>query len=127
METELQEHFDRPMDIKPVNPMDFLEQLASSAGPAAKKLAILHLKPLLTPHLLKQGLVWSDVVPVLETVESIEELKAAAVELHGFDTSPKTPPVGLSGKNLPPTTSVTNPTTTPAGRSSRSTAAMAVV
>ena len=72
------------MEIEPVDPMPFLERLASSAGPAAKKLAILHLKPLLTPHLLKHGLEWPDVAPMLKTVGSIEELKAAAADPMAF-------------------------------------------
>jgi hypothetical protein len=55
----------------------FLEKLANASGPAAKKLAIMHLKPKLAPHLAKQGLEWADVVPVLEEVESIDELKEA--------------------------------------------------
>jgi hypothetical protein len=46
-------------------------------GSAAKKLAIMHLKPKLVPHLAKQGLEWADVVPVLEEVDSIDELKEA--------------------------------------------------
>jgi hypothetical protein len=56
---------------------NFLEKLANTSGPAAKKLAIMHLKPPLALHLAKHGLEWADVVPVLEEVDSIEELKAA--------------------------------------------------
>jgi predicted protein tyrosine phosphatase len=55
----------------------FLEKLANASGPAAKKLVIMHLKPQLEPHLAKQGLEWADVVPVLEEVDSIDELKEA--------------------------------------------------
>jgi hypothetical protein len=43
----------------------------------AKKLAIMHLKPKIVPHLAKQGLEWADVVPELEEVDSIDELKEA--------------------------------------------------
>jgi hypothetical protein len=35
----------------------------------------MHLKPPLEPHLAKHGLEWADVVPVLEEVDSIDELK----------------------------------------------------
>jgi hypothetical protein len=55
----------------------FLERLANACGPAAKKLAIMHLKPPLEPCLAKHGLEWSDVVPVLEEVDSVEELREA--------------------------------------------------
>jgi hypothetical protein len=59
------------------NPQVFLEKLASVSARAAKKLAIMHLKPRLAPHLHAQGLEWADVVPVLEEVNSLGELQAA--------------------------------------------------
>jgi hypothetical protein len=62
----------------------FLEKLANASGPAAKKLAIMHLKPPLEPHLAKHGLEWSDVVPVLEAIDSIDELKQAVDDPLGF-------------------------------------------
>jgi predicted protein tyrosine phosphatase len=62
----------------------FLENLANASGLAAKKLAIMHLKPPLEPHLAKHGLEWADVVPVLEEVESIDELKEAVVDVGSF-------------------------------------------
>jgi hypothetical protein len=58
-------------------PLVFLERLAEGSHRIAKKLAIMHLKPPLEPHLAKHGLEWADVVPVLEEVDSIDELKAA--------------------------------------------------
>jgi hypothetical protein len=67
-------------------PAAFLEQLAKASSPAAKKLAIVHLKPVLEPHLRKRkrGLRWSDIVPVLEEVDSLQELKAAVEEPAAF-------------------------------------------
>jgi hypothetical protein len=59
-------------------PEGLLERVSRASGPAAKKLAIMHLKPRLEPHLHAQGVEWADVVPVLEAIDSIEELKAAA-------------------------------------------------
>jgi hypothetical protein len=66
------------------DPLGFLERVASTSGPAAKKLAILHLKPLLTPTLTKRGLEWADVQPVLEEVDSTAELKDAIQDPLGF-------------------------------------------
>jgi hypothetical protein len=59
------------------DPEALLEQVSKASSPAAKKLAIMHLKPRLEPHLRARGLEWADVVPVLETIDSIEELRAA--------------------------------------------------
>jgi predicted protein tyrosine phosphatase len=62
------------------DPAAFLEQLVNASGPAAKKLAIMHLKPRLDPYLKARELEWADVVPVLETIDSIEELRTAAAD-----------------------------------------------
>jgi hypothetical protein len=43
-----------------------------------------HLKPPLAPLLTKHGLEWTDVVPVLEAVASIDELKKAVMDPAGF-------------------------------------------
>ena len=59
------------------DPAAFLERLTSAGGPAAKKLAAVYLKPPLESHLAKQGLEWADVAPMLEEVDSIDELKRA--------------------------------------------------
>jgi hypothetical protein len=66
------------------DPSGFLERLLNAGGSAAKKLAIMHLKPKLVPHLAKQGLEWADVVPVLEEVDSIDELKEAICDPMAF-------------------------------------------
>ena len=56
-------------------------QRAKSAGGALlKKKAIKLLKPKLEPHLKKQGLEWSDVVPVLEEIDSVDEIKQAVAD-----------------------------------------------
>jgi hypothetical protein len=65
-------------------PEAFLERLAEASGPAAKKLVIMHLKPKLEPYLRKTGLEWADVVPVLETIDSVAELKDAVAEPEAF-------------------------------------------
>merc|ERR1719331_2701302 len=59
------------------NPSEFLEKVARSTGPAAKKYAMMKLRPKLKPHLEKQGLTFEDVRPALEQVDTIEELQAA--------------------------------------------------
>ena len=52
------------------DPEAFLQSLAQSMGPAAKKIALAKLRPRLEPLLEKQGLEWADVAPALEEVRS---------------------------------------------------------
>jgi hypothetical protein len=59
-------------------------QMAKASEPLAKKLAIMRLKPKLEPKLKEQELEWEDVVPVLEEVDTIEELKGAINEPAAF-------------------------------------------
>merc|ERR1711865_214873 len=66
------------------DPQSFLEKLASAGAPLAKKRAIMLLKPKLAPYLEKQGLEWVDVVPMLELVDSTEELQAAVDDPQSF-------------------------------------------
>jgi predicted protein tyrosine phosphatase len=66
------------------DPMGKLTKMAEASVPLAKKLAIMRLKPELEPQLRKTRLEWADVVPVLEAVDSIEELKDAMVEPQAF-------------------------------------------
>jgi hypothetical protein len=42
------------------------------------------LRPMLEPTLAKHGLIWEDVLPILETIDSIHELKAAVHEPVAF-------------------------------------------
>merc|ERR1719247_606753 len=65
-------------------PMGFLEQMAKSLGPAGAKLALAKLRPKMEPILTKQGLTWEDVLPALESVDSAEELVAAAEDPMRF-------------------------------------------
>jgi hypothetical protein len=60
------------------DPEALLEIVVQTSGPVAKKLAIRHLKPRLELRLHQQGLLWADVVPVLETIDSIKELQVMA-------------------------------------------------
>ncbi len=53
-------------------------------GHAGKKWAIAKLRPKMEPSLKKQGLLWEDVLPALELVDSVEELQAAAEDPEGF-------------------------------------------
>eukprot|EP01045_Picozoa_sp_COSAG04_P021413 COSAG04_NODE_2301_length_4364_cov_1.731770_2_plen_339_part_00 len=58
------------------DPEGFLERLLSAAGPAAKKMAIARLRPLLEPALEEQGRSWDDVVPAMEARADIDRLRA---------------------------------------------------
>ena len=66
------------------NPDGFLERLASASTPAVKRLLIAKLKPPLTPSLTTLGLTWEDVVPALELIDSIDELREAIAYPQGF-------------------------------------------
>ena len=62
----------------------FLEKLMSKLAPVAMKLAIARLKPKLEPQLVKHELQWADVLPTLELVDTIEEIKAAVANPDEF-------------------------------------------
>merc|ERR1719487_626448 len=66
------------------NPEAFLNELASKGGPVAKKMALAMLKPLAEPWLKKHGLTWEDILPVLEMVDSVDELRQAAANPEAF-------------------------------------------
>jgi hypothetical protein len=55
-----------------------------ASSPAGKRLLVLSLKPALEPVLKEQGLEWSDVQPVLNELDSVDELRKAAVDVTGF-------------------------------------------
>ena len=57
---------------------------AISAGAIGKKMAIAKLGPKLAPWLAKHGLALQDVLPVLELVDSMEELAAALADPEAF-------------------------------------------
>ena len=64
----------------------FLKGLVDAASPAAKRLAIATLKPVLCEKLpeLDLGLTWSDVLPALELVDTAEELQDALIKPDAF-------------------------------------------
>ena len=62
------------------DPEGFLEKLMEKGGPIAKKMLIAKMRPKAEPKLKRKGLVWEDVVPVLESIDSVEELKAAVTD-----------------------------------------------
>lgn len=62
------------------DPETFLQELAKSAGPAAKRFAIAKLRPKLEPRIHEQGLEWTDVVSALEMVDEPNELRALLTE-----------------------------------------------
>jgi hypothetical protein len=66
------------------DPVLFLRKLVEESAPAAKKLAIMHLKPKLKPYLKKQALEWADVVPMLEELGSIDEVEGAIADPEQF-------------------------------------------
>ena len=66
---ELQEALD--------NPEEFFERLARAAGPVAKRMLIAKLKPAIWPVAKKMGLLWTDVIALLELVDTTAELQEA--------------------------------------------------
>ena len=59
------------------DPEAFFRKLLRSGGPAERTMLIAQCRPHVEPGLPKQGLQWSDVRPVLESVESQDELQQA--------------------------------------------------
>merc|ERR1719265_528796 len=50
------------------NPEAFFKKLLKEGGPVAKRILSAKLRPLVEPRLRQQGLQWSDVQPMLESV-----------------------------------------------------------
>ncbi|CAE8626743.1 unnamed protein product, partial [Polarella glacialis] len=65
------------------DPVGFFDGLFAASDTLALKLAIAQLRKPAEPYVQKQGLQWSDVVPVLEEV-AIETLKEALEDPVGF-------------------------------------------
>lgn len=65
-------------------PGAFLRGLASASSPAAKRFAVATLKPKLTPLLDTRGVSWEDVVPALELIDTVDELRAVCAEPEAF-------------------------------------------
>ena len=59
------------------NPEAFFTKLLKGSGPAARKMLIAQLRPLVEPMLSQQGLLWSDVQPMFASVDSQEKLQQA--------------------------------------------------
>ena len=66
------------------DPEAFFKKLLTSGGPAARRMLIAQCRPHVEPSLPKQGLQWSDVQPVLESVESQDELQQAMNDPDSF-------------------------------------------
>jgi len=66
------------------NTQGFLQALLAKAGGPAKKLVIAKLRPKMQPYLLENDLVWSDMKPALEQVDSLEELQYALKNVKTF-------------------------------------------
>ena len=96
------ETIDSPEELEAAlaDPIGFLEKLASASEPMAKKLAIARLRPRLEPKLQKQGLDWADAVPVLDAVDTIDELKAAVDDPDAFIMKLLSSTVGPAAKKL---------------------------
>merc|ERR1719162_1453172 len=69
------------------DPAAFFSRLSDLGGPAAVRLRIAMLKKPMVPVLAERGLAWGDVLPVLQLVDSVDELKAAAADPAAFFAS----------------------------------------
>jgi hypothetical protein len=61
-----------------------IKKALDAATNIVKRTTITHLKPKLEPFLAKKGLEWPDVLPALEEVVSIADLKGAMEDMQGF-------------------------------------------
>ena len=66
------------------DPEQFLQKLMWEVGPVGKKMAVAQLRPKLETHLQEQGLAWVDVLPVVELVGNMEQLRKAVVDPVSF-------------------------------------------
>ena len=85
------------------DPEAFVKRLASAGGPTARRLLLGQLRPRLQPLLEARGLAWADALPLLETVDSLDELRAAADFLPGRATRPcngRRPPASRAARNV---------------------------
>ena len=55
-----------------------MKNLVAASEAVGRKLALAELRFRMKPWLEKNGLEWTDVLPALQTVDSIKELEAAA-------------------------------------------------
>merc|ERR1719261_2470293 len=61
------------------DPKRILKRVQTSSGPVARKLLYAQLRPQLETPMKEHGLVWEDVVPILEELDSLEDLRKAVV------------------------------------------------
>ena len=67
------------------DPDAFLARVLSTAGPAAKRMAIARLRPMLEPLLSKQhGLAWVEALPVIDMISTTTEVQAALDDPEAF-------------------------------------------
>eukprot|EP00966_Prymnesium_polylepis_P106472 2465556-Prymnesium_polylepis.1 len=72
------EHFIKSRDVyfKPSDdPQQFLDKMIEAGGAVAIRLAIAQLRPRIEPVLKEARLLWGDVAPVLEMIDTVEQLK----------------------------------------------------
>ena len=66
------------------DPDEFVQQLLSVSGSAGKKIAVARIRSTLEPKLTERGLAWEDVTPVLELIDSIDQIERAFVSPDRF-------------------------------------------
>ena len=66
------------------DPESFFKQLLTSGGPASRLILIAQCRPHMEPSLQKQGLQWPDVQPMLESVDSQDDLQQATEDPDSF-------------------------------------------
>jgi hypothetical protein len=69
------------------DPDTFMASLAVAATPAAKRLLIAKARPMLQPYVQEAGSTWDEVVPVLEQLDSREEVQKAIDDPEMFMAS----------------------------------------
>ena len=62
----------------------FMKRLAEAGGPVARKLLLGQLRPRLEPPLRTRGLAWEDALPLFETLDTLDEVRAAVDDLDAF-------------------------------------------
>jgi hypothetical protein len=68
------------------NPEAFFKKLLKGGGPAARRMLIAQLRPRMEPRLHQEGLEWSDLQPMLESVDTQDELQKALSDPESFLT-----------------------------------------
>ena len=66
------------------DPEAFFKSLLTAGGPAARRMLIAQLRPHAEPSVQQQGLEWSDVLPMLDAVDSQDELQQALKDPEFF-------------------------------------------